>query len=119
MRAPHAHTCPNAHTRPSPTRVPLGSVSFKVGAGEEYSVNIGMTEGARFEFQFRSDLDIDVKLLGPFDNNIGNWPRVESLTADIVAEVTGVHTLVFDNSFSLITGKLVNLTYRVVPPGGR
>ena len=78
-----------------------------------------MTEGARFKFQFRSDLDINVALLDPFGNTLSYLRRADSWSSETTAEATGVHSLVFDNSFSVVTSKSVNLTYRVVPPGGR
>ena len=79
-----------------------------------------MTTGSRLEYQFRSDLDIDVRLLDPMGAKLVGWGRVESFsTQSTTATMTGVYALVFDNSFSLMTSKSVDLTYRVVPPGGR
>ena len=116
---PTSTPAPTSTPVPTPTRVPSKDVSFKVDARSEYRVNVPMTEGATFECQFQSDLDINLILIDPLGNNIANWSRVESLTIETVAEVTGVHTLVLDNSFSRLTSKAVSLTYRVVPSGGR
>ena len=105
---------------PTPTPVPFKDISFKVSAGSEYRVSLSMDAGSRLEFQFQSDLDINVWMLDPIGGSLGRWDRVDALSGtSITAKTDGVHFLVFDNSFSVFTGKAVDLKYRVVPSGGR
>ena len=100
--------------------VPTQSVSFKVSAGDAYRVTLSMSAGSSFEYRFVSDLDINVFFTDPFGAQIGRWERIKSIgKTRIGVEATGVHALVFDNSFSMFTSKSVDLTYRVVPPDGR
>ena len=105
---------------PRPTAVPTKTVSFKISAGDQYVVNLDMSAGSRLEFRFTSDLDINFQLLGPLRGApLGNYPRVGQVNHEYVARDSGTHSLVFDNSFSLLTSKSVRLTYRVVPEDGR
>ena len=105
---------------PTPTPVPFKDISFKVSAGSEYRVSLSMDASSRLEFQFQSDLDINVQMLDPIGGSLGRWDRVDALSGtSITAKTDGVHLLVFDNSFSVFTGKAVDLKYRVAPSGGR
>ena len=68
------------------------------------------------EFSFDADLDINVRLVSPMGAELVRWDRVEYLNnRGFTATVTGVHSLRFDNSFSILTAKNVNLRYRVTP----
>ena len=116
---PTSTPVPTSTPLPTPTSVPSKNVSFKVPAGDEYRVRFNMPEGARVEYRFRSDLDIDAWLENPLGNRISGADRVYNDSGDVTADTVGSYTLVFDNSFSLFASKSVNLTYRVVPPGGR
>ena len=105
---------------PTATPVPFKDSSFKVSSGSEYRVTLGMTAGSKLEFNFRSDLDINVRLLDPTGDSLGSWDRVDRLNGiSTTAETEGVYILVFDNSFSILTSKAVDLNYRVVPSSGR
>ena len=56
----------------------------------------------------------------PFGRELGSWERVKALgERNVTATTSGVHTLTFDNAFSVFTSKTVTLKHRVVPPGGR
>ena len=66
-----------------------------------------------------SNLDINVELIDPLGAQLGRWSKVDSLSGEATARNTGVHTMLFDNSYSLFTSKDVDLRYRVVPQGGR
>ena len=79
-----------------------------------------MRAGSRVEFQFQADLDINLRLFDPRGILLTRWDRVDLLSLQTIhADSTGQHRLHFDNSYSLLTPKAVDLTYRVVPPGGR
>ena len=104
---------------PTPTSVPFVSTTFKVGAGSATTVSQSMQAGSRIEFQFTADLDINVRLQDPMGAEVGSWDRVTSHGSNFTAAMTGVHQLVFDNSFSFLTAKTVDLKKRIVPPGGR
>ena len=104
---------------PTPTPVPSETVSFKVPAGSDYKVNVAMQVGSKMEYRFTGDLDINFELIDPLGAQLGRLSRVEHLNGDVTAAVKGVYTLRFDNSFSLLTSKNIDLTYRVVPQGGR
>ncbi len=104
---------------PLPTPVPFKDTSFKVPAGNEYQLSLSMTAGSTFEYRFQSDLDINVRIIDPFGDSMVSWERVLENSGTTMANVTGVHQVVFDNSFSLFTSKTVQLSYRMVPPGGR
>ncbi len=83
-------------------------------------MSLSMEASSRLEFQFQSDLDINVQMLDPIGGSLGRWDRVDALSGiSTTATTEGVHFLVFDNSFSVFTGKAVDLKYRVVPSGGR
>ena len=79
-------------------------------------VTIDAFAGNEIQFEFRADLDINVRLVGPDGAQLGRWDRVDSLSmTNVTARSSGDHEMVFDNSFSLLTPKSVTLTVRVVP----
>ena len=78
-----------------------------------------MPTDSRVEYRFQSDLDINVWVIDPQGNRLAGADRVLQDSGSVKAATLGTYDLVFDNSFSLFTGKIVDLTYRVVPPGGR
>ena len=104
---------------PTPTPVPPQTVTFKVLAGEGYEFSYPLIEGDRVEYRIEADLDLDFYVLDPLGYTLEYWERVEQVGQSyFIAELTGVHHLVFDNYFSAVTSKTVTLTYRVVPEGG-
>ena len=83
-------------------------------------MTVDLRAGYRLEFDFKADLDLNLRLMDPKGNRIGNWARITVLNGYIyTAESSGIYELVFDNEFSLFTPKTVDLRFRVVPPGGR
>ena len=83
-------------------------------------MTVDLRPGYRLEFDFKADLDLNLRLIDPRGNRIGNWARITILNRYIyAAESSGIYELVFDNEFSLFTPKTVDLRFRVVPPGGR
>ncbi len=79
-----------------------------------------MRAGSRVEFQFDANLDINLRLYDPRGILLTRWDRVDLLSLQRVrADSTGQYRLEFDNSFSLFAPKAVDVTYRVVPSGGR
>lgn len=104
---------------PTPTPVPFNTTSFKVSAGEFYTVRANMESGSRLEYRFSSDLDIDVRVVDPLGNVLSRSSRTYEDSGSVVANSLGTYELVFDNSFSVFAGKDVTLRYRIVPPGGR
>ena len=100
---------------PSPTPVPYRTGSFKVEAGSVYTVSLGANAGDKIDLSFDADLDINVRLVSPIGTELSSWDRVEQLKWNFTAMDTGVHSLRFDNSFSWLTAKNVDLRYRVTP----
>ena len=110
---------PTPTAAPMPTPVPYRTIVVKVLPGNVYGIGMNLTQGARIEYSFRSDLDIDFWLQDPFGSRHTGLSRVELASGQYVAEATGVHSLMFDNSLSKLTDRSVEFTYRVVPPGGQ
>ena len=105
---------------PAPTPVPFRDISFEVQAMSAYSITIDLSTRYRLEFDLRSDLDLNFRLIDPKGNRIGNWDRITVLNGySHTAGSTGIYELVFDNEFSLFAPKTVDFRYRVIPPGGR
>ena len=98
----------------TPTPVPWETTTFKVPAGNEYRLALPVPAGARIEYKFNADLDINVWLLDPLGNRMVGADRVERASGRGTAKSLGTYVLLFDNSYSLFTGKSVNLTYRVL-----
>ena len=86
---------------------------FEVRAGQEISKPWNMRTGARLEFDFEAHLDIDVRFHDPDGLEVARWDRTFSGRANITAGKNGTYTLVFDNSFSWLTTKFVNLFYEL------
>lgn len=83
-------------------------------------MTVDLRLGYRLEFDYEADLDLNLRLIDPRGNRIGNWARITVLNRYThAAESSGIYELVFDNEFSLFTPKTVDLRFRVVPPGGR
>ena len=79
-------------------------------------MTINAFAGNEIQFEFRADLDINVRLAGPDGSQLGRWHRVNSLSmTTVTARSSGDHEMIFDNSFSLVTPKSVTLAVRVVP----
>ena len=97
----------------SPTPVPTDTV-FKVNAGKEYEVSFDMREGSTFNYAFKSDLDINALIVDPRGNMRASWDRVYQHEGSYIADTPGIHRMVFDNSFSLLTAKNVSLRYQVI-----
>ena len=111
---------PTSTPTPTPTPVPIKQDVLKIEAGGIQQFAVGLAEGDRLYFSFKADLDINVRLVGPFGRELGSWERVKALgERNVTATTSGVHTLTFDNAFSVFTSKTVTLKHRVVPPGGR
>jgi hypothetical protein len=89
----------------------VGELTFEVRAGQEMSLPWDMRTGARLEFAFEANLDIDVRFHDPDGLELARWDRTFSGRAAIGARKNGTYTLVFDNSFSWLTTKVVNLFY--------
>jgi len=104
---------------PTPTPMPFTTSAFKVGARSSYDHPLDLHAGARVEYSFSADLDIDFLVTDPQDNTIKLADSSLSDEGSFVAKRLGRYTLVFDNTFALFAGKNVSLTYRVVPRGGR
>jgi hypothetical protein len=104
---------------PTPTPVPFTTSAFKVTAGSVYKVPIDLPAGARVEYRYSADLDLDFRVTDPQGNAVRRASRSLGDEGNFVADRLGRYTLEFDNTFSLFAGKNVSLTYRAVPPGGR
>ena len=83
-------------------------------------MTVDLRPGYRLEFDFKADLDLNLQLIDPKGNRIGNWDRVTVLNGHThTAETSGIYELVFDNEYSLFAPKTVDLRVGVVPPEGR
>jgi len=59
--------------------------------------------------------DINFNVTAPNGNTIVSYARVTQTSFTFQAETTGTYTLIFDNSFSLLTSRSVMLDYLVKP----
>ena len=99
----------------SGSSTPWETVAFKVDARDAYRVSLSLDEGWRLEYRFTSDLDIDFYITDPLGGTVVSSPRTTAISnGRYVAGSSGVYRLVFENGFSLFTGKSVTLTYLVV-----
>ena len=103
----------------TPTPVPFTNQSFKVPSGREHKILFNLPAGATVEYRFQSSPDIDVRFEDPMGNHLAQLSRAYNGSSSVTVDSLGTYALVFDNSFSLFTGKDVSLTYRAVGPGGR
>ncbi len=75
--------------------------------------------GARVEYRYTSDSDMNFQVTDPQGNIIKRADRSLADEGSITAEKLGRYTMTFGNTFSIVTAKIIRVTYRVVPPGGR
>ena len=98
----------------APTPTPISrQVTFKVPAGQTYEVAIDVTAGAEITYRFTANLDVNFRIIDPYDNLLRQASRVESANGGIVARDEGRHRFIFDNTFSIVTSKTVDLNYQV------
>ena len=95
-----------------------GEFAFEVHAGQEFPIPWDMRTGAKLRFEFSSDLDINFRIVGPADLELARSERTFSESGDFTADKAGTYTLIFDNSFSWLTSKLVSLVYMFESLGG-
>ena len=111
----HTPTPTPTHT-PTPTPTPISrQITFKVGAGDTYQIPIDVRVGTEISYRFTVDLDLDFRIVDPYDSLLRQIPRVKRADGSLIAKFEGRYRLIFDNSFSLFTSKTVNLNYVVAP----
>ena len=84
---------------------------FEVQAREEVPISFSLLSGSRLRYDFTSDLDINFRIYGPDGSALSSQERTFSADGTITADTEGVYTLLWDNSFSLFTDKVVKLSY--------
>ena len=85
--------------------------NFEVEAGEEFQFSFPLLSGSRLRYDFTSDLDINFRIYSPDGSELSSQDRTFSAGGTITADTEGVYTLLWDNSFSLFTDKVVTLSY--------
>lgn len=84
------------------------TLSANLNSGDTISGSISVTGG--------SGDDIDFSIKDPSGNEIFTKRRVaKGTTFSVTATQAGAYTFVFDNSFSLLSGKNVQLSYSYAP----
>ena len=105
---------PTSTPIPIPTPTPIsGQITFKVAAGGSYEIPFDVRVGTEITYRFTADLDVDFRIIDPYDNLLRQASRVESANGSIVAKDEGRHRFIFDNTFSLVTSKTIDLNYVV------
>lgn len=115
---------PTATATPAPTAtstpVPPTTNRLRVPAGSTSTVQVTLARGALLEGSFTVDRDVNFAVLAPGGTAAYNPGRVSGKHSfAVVAAVAGAYTISFDNRFSLLTAKQIDLQYRVLtePPG--
>jgi len=104
---------------PTPTIIPFTTSSFTVNAGSSYTFTLTVPRGARAEYSYSSNFDLNFRLADPQNNQMRGSTRVYADQGSFTASSGGDYKLTFGNGFSLSTAKDVTLRYRIIPPGGR
>lgn len=97
--------------------------TIAVQAGTFKSFTLAMTKDEKFKGSFSvaggSGNDIDFWVTDPVGNQIISERRVQSgMSFDFTAEREGAYSLNFDNGMSVISDKLVHLSYDIEKPVG-
>ena len=99
------------------------TTSIQSGKGMEFKIN-GVA-GASIVYEFKVDtrsnssLDIDFRISGPTGEVLVREDRVQNGDGSLTAPISGQYTLVFDNSFSILTPKTIVLVFATVPSSVR
>lgn len=81
---------------------------FNLNPGDKFSGSLSITGGAND--------DIDFWITGPSGGTVLNLGRVyEGTSFEFTANEKGAYTLHFDNTMSLISSKIVTLSYTIEP----
>lgn len=98
----------------TPTPVPYTVTKVQIPAGSASTVQVTVAQGALLEGSFTVDRDINFAVLAPGGAAAYDPGRVKGTHLfSVVAPAEGAYTLRFDNRFSIITRKQVDLQYRV------
>lgn len=113
-----ATATPTVTPTPAPTAtvtpVPYTITRVQVPAGSASTVQVTLAKGALLEGSFTVDRDVNFAVLEPGGNAAYNPGRVSGKHLfSVVAPAAGSYTLRFDNRFSFITRKQIELQYRV------
>ena len=93
------------------------TLTFTVSAGELHEIAFNAGPGTEFSFSWDADLDLNFRISDPSGRWVADELRVESGEGSLVTDATGLYSLVFDNTFSILTPKTVTLYYVIAPPG--
>ena len=86
-------------------------ITLDVSPGQEIPITFGLRVGSSLAFRFQSSTDVNFRLHDPLGAEIVRSDRTLAERGTLVADTEGTYTLVFDNSFSFFTNKIVNLSY--------
>ena len=95
--------------------------SLNVPAGESYQLPFDVEAGTEIRYLFVinedefQDVDVTFSVLDPSGKAVVFDERVKNAEGSMVTRDSGHYTLVFDNSFSLLTSKDITLAYDVIP----
>ena len=99
------------------------TASIQSGKGVEFKINGVAGASIAYEFQVdtrsNSSLDIDFRIIGPTGEVLVREDRVQNGDGSRTAPITGQYTLIFDNSFSILTPKTIVLVFAAVPSSVR
>ena len=92
-------------------------ISFELDPGVHGHL-FSLEAGAELEFEFRSDSEVDLRLLDPKGRELGSWERVILVDKQLFeVESAGQHKLELDNSATDTAPTDVTITMQVFQPG--
>ena len=95
---------------------PIERTSMELASGIHRHL-FGLKVGDQVEFEFRSDSEVDLRLLDPAGSELDGWERVIHVDKQLLeAASTGNYKLEIDNSAADIVPTSVTITLRVVSP---
>ncbi len=101
-----------------PTPGLVDQISFELDPGVHGHL-FSLEAGAELELEFRSDSEVDLRLLDPEGRELGSWERVIHVDKQLFeVESAGQHKLEIDNSSPGSAPTSVTITMQVFPPNG-
>ena len=92
------------------------TTSFTVTAGNSHEIPFDVEAGTEVRYSFNTTLNVKFRIIGPAGDIVVDRGRVERAEGMVVADVSGRYALIFDNEFSFLAAKMIELTYTIVPP---
>ena len=101
----------------------IRDITVNVPAGRSHEIPLYVKKGWEISYRWKvldesegGSLDVDFGLYDPKGNSLAAHNREPNGEGNFAVDVTGLHTLVFDNEFSLFTSKNIAVTYWRFPP---